>query len=291
MLQTRIAPIVLAAVPMVLTASVLALAPACLYAQEPAPAADQKRLAEGGMALKTRTEAFSLTFKSDKVVKDKPYSADSITETVQTFADGNRIVRQNQAKYYRDSAGRTRREQTIGTLGPSSPAVSKQIIFISDPVAKLDYTLNPANKTAVMIKPWSENKREAASTIKYHDQGILMEGVSSESKEGTKEDLGKQTIAGVECVGTRITKTIPAGEVGNERPISIVKETWYSPDIDAIVQSKSTDPRFGDVTYSLSNVQLGEQPQQLFAPPADYQIKTAESLKVSVKSKEADEQK
>src|SRR5262245_27328634 len=83
------------------------------------------------------------------VVKDKPYSADSITESTQILADGNRITHKNQARVYRDSQGRTRREQTMGSLGvlqaPSDPIT---MITIHDPVAGTTYFLDPAAHTA-----------------------------------------------------------------------------------------------------------------------------------------------
>ena len=83
------------------------------------------------------------------VVKDKPYSADSITESTQILADGNRITHKNQARVYRDSQGRTRREQTMGSLGvfqaPSAPITT---ITINDPVAGTTYFLDPAAHTA-----------------------------------------------------------------------------------------------------------------------------------------------
>src|ERR1700726_2802573 len=57
-----------------------------------------------------------------QVVKGKPYSADTSTETVQTLADGNRIVHRTVSKVYRDSDGRTRREQTFGNVDPAHPS-------------------------------------------------------------------------------------------------------------------------------------------------------------------------
>ena len=96
-----------------------------------------------------------------------------------------------------------------------------------------------------------------------------------EKRDIVKEDLGKRTIEGVECTGTQQTATIPAGEVGNERPIAIVTETWYAPSIAAVVQSSTNDPRFGQTTYQLRNVQLSEQQRQLFEPPSDYRVEGA----------------
>src|SRR5436305_7768137 len=84
-----------------------------------------------------------------KVVKGAPYTAEAVTESVQTLADGNRIVRKNTAQVYRDSEGRTRRDQTLGAIGPYAAAGDPpQTFFINDPVAGVSYILDPASKIA-----------------------------------------------------------------------------------------------------------------------------------------------
>src|SRR4051794_13582226 len=87
------------------------------------------------------------------VVKEKPYTADSITESTQILVDGNRITHKNQARVYRDSQGRTRREQTMASLGvfqaSSAPLTT---ITINDPVAGTTYFLDPAAHTARQLQ-------------------------------------------------------------------------------------------------------------------------------------------
>ncbi|HYE64022.1 MAG TPA: hypothetical protein VD966_00485, partial [Pyrinomonadaceae bacterium] len=100
-------------------------------------------------------EAFTFSFVSSemsfdrKVVKGAPYSAEAVTETVQTLSDGNRIVRKTSATVYRDSEGRTRRDQTLGSIGPFAAAGDPpQTFFINDPVAGVNYILDPRSRTA-----------------------------------------------------------------------------------------------------------------------------------------------
>jgi hypothetical protein len=88
----------------------------------------------------------------------------------------------------------------------------------------------------------------------------------------THESLGKQTVEGVEAEGTRNTITIPAGTIGNERAIQIVSERWYSPELQAVVMTKHSDPRFGETTYRLTNISRGEPDHSLFELPAGYTI-------------------
>ncbi|MCA1613531.1 MAG: energy transducer TonB [Acidobacteria bacterium] len=89
-----------------------------------------------------------------------------------------------------------------------------------------------------------------------------------------KEALGKQSFDGVEAEGTRNTVTIPAGAIGNERPIQIVSERWYSAELQAVVMSRHSDPRFGETSYRLTGINRSEPDRTLFEVPAGYQITT-----------------
>ena len=78
---------------------------------------------------------------------------------------------------------------------------------------------------------------------------------------------------GVEAEGTRTTETIPAGEIGNEQPIQIVSERWYSPELQVVVMSKHSDPFVGETIYRLTNIVRGEPSRALFEVPVDYTLK------------------
>jgi hypothetical protein len=130
----------------------------------------------------------------------------------------------------------------------------------------------------------SADVRHAVPMRKGH--GPAVAGGSSGNfvkKEPVVESLGKQTIEGVEVEGTRSTITIAAGEIGNELPIQIVFERWYSPELQQIVMSKQTDPRFGETTYRLTGINRSEPARALFEVPADYTIK--ESIRPDVRTK------
>ena len=289
--RTMIAPIITAA----FAFAIAAHGQETMFSTQDGAAQEAKHTAE--ISLLRTTEAgegqearqkiiLDLVTADNQVVKGKPYAADTSTETVQTLADGNRIVNRSVSKFYRDSQGRTRREQTFGNVDPSNSSPHEMKVFIDDPVNSTSYVVDPGEKS---VRPTSRSKKlidehEAGSNsprmmIKVLDQHEAVSGLShlalpklDEKRDIVKEDLGKRTIEGVECTGTQQTITIPAGEVGNERPISIVTETWYAPAIGAVVQSSTNDPRFGQTTYQLHNVQLSEQQRQLFEPPSDYRV-------------------
>jgi hypothetical protein len=239
-----------------------------------------------------------------QVVKGKPYSADASTETVQTLADGNRIAHRTVSKFYRDSEGRTRREETFGNLDPEHPSPHEVKVFIDDPVSGTALVLDPGSKTLeklqrtrnlvdvqstepdgaqIMLKSVKDsetNGQAAPGKVFFNIQedqhssrpNDVVLVIADENRNIVKEDLGTRNIEGVDCTGTRQTSTIPAGAIGNDKPISIVTETWSSEAIGAVVESISDDPRYGKTTYHLTNVQLSEPPRSLFEPPANFKV-------------------
>jgi hypothetical protein len=104
---------------------------------------------------------------------------------------------------------------------------------------------------------------------KIEAPGVYGLGFKTDSKT---EALGLQDFEGVEAEGTRTTTTIPAGAIGNERPIDIIYERWYSNDLQMIISSRHSDPRFGDQTYKLTNIIRANPDGTLFALPADFKM-------------------
>ena len=101
----------------------------------------------------------------------------------------------------------------------------------------------------------------------------VLSGLRTDSNyQSATEQLGARSFDGAEAEGTRTTTTIPAGAIGNERPIEIVYERWYSKTLQMIVYSKHTDPRFGEQTYRLDNLRLDEPDRSLFTVPSDFKI-------------------
>src|SRR5690242_7317755 len=184
-----------------------------------------------------------------KVVKGAPFSATANSDTTQTLQDGTTIHRTSSSTLYRDSAGRVRREVTLSGFGPlQATGKPHTMITIGDPVAGVHYLLNPDEKVAHKMTghkggkngPTSDEKAQAFE--QRMQQRMAKEEASGEVK---KDSLGTQNINGVSAEGTRITRTIPAGQIGNDKPIQIVFERWYSPDLQVMVKSTRTDPRFG----------------------------------------------
>lgn len=219
-------------------------------------------------------------------VKGAPYSAIAVSETVQTLADGNRIRRETTGAVYRDSEGRTRHESQIGDAGHAEAA--RKFITIHDPVAGVHYVLNPQQKTAMKTTMPAVVRRVAvgvpqegpvpAAFAGYAAPVTVVRRVEPAPFPGQRmeqvktEQLGTRMFEGVQAEGTRTTLTIPAGTIGNERPIEIVSESWISPQLQTMVMSKHSDPRTGTNTYRLTAINLGEPDRSLFEVPPDYRI-------------------
>ena len=201
-----------------------------------------------------------------KTVTGAPFSASISTQETETLTDGNKIERSSTGSFARDTQGRTRRDMTLPAIGPwaASGKTPPKMSFINDPVAGTGYVLEANTKTARQMKAHDHNADGAkASSITARLQ-----------KNTTTESLGTQTINGVSAQGTRTTRTIPAGEIGNEKPIVIVTERWYSPELQAALMIKRTDPRTGESVFQLTNIQKQEPAATLFQVPSDYTVKT-----------------
>jgi len=314
----------------------------------------------------------------DRLVTGAPFSADVVSETIQTLQDGTRIIQRFEGRIYRDSQGRTRSERTYQMGGTSE---QKQTINIYDPVDGASYRLDsdtrtgrksvypklapPQPKTTVSSNASADAKdsrkgnapkvtpaqainkiqppypaiakaanasgpvhveilvSETGEVLEAHavgghpllrdaavqaargwtfkpaevsgravkTRGILTFnfGLTDEApapagltktivKPATKtESLGKQMVEGVECEGESAVTTMPAGTIGNDRPIETVNETWYSPELRIMILSKRSDPRFGESTYSVTNINRSEPYAELFLPPSDYKLTDGDS--------------
>jgi hypothetical protein len=207
-----------------------------------------------------------------KVVTGAPFSAVAVSESTQTLADGNHITRKTQTNLFRDGQGRFRKEVTISGFGPlAASGEPRSFIVLSDPVANANFLLHPDTKVAEkMGQRFRGMKGPGKGAFKEKFQAREQEEIASGNLK--KEDLGTQVIGGVSAQGTRVAHTIPAGQMGNEKPILIVHETWFSNDLQMVVMSKRSNPWFGETTYTLTNIQRTEPAAALFTVPSDFTI-------------------
>jgi hypothetical protein len=273
-----------------LTLAGLVFAAAALQAQEPSTF---KFEVQARMPLENRT------------VKNAPYSAEVVTDHMQQLADGNRIVEHSSGRVYRDKEGRVRREEDRPSGNPS--------ISIVDSVAGVSYSLDPERRIAwkssaqvgiALMNKLDAAKMEAAKieelkrrveqapeaiemrkkveaaaraaeamTVETAGGIVTMRRSAMGGEQHKEEALPARTIEGVRVEGRRMTKTIAAGAIGNEWPITIVSEEWTSPDLQVLVLTDRKDPRNGDSSYKLQGIQRGDPSPSLFQVPSDYEVR------------------
>lgn len=202
-----------------------------------------------------------------KVVTGAPFSAQMTRETVEVLSDGTRVDRKMTGTVARDSVGRTRQEMTFNNIGPlSASGQAPHIAFIRDPASGKAYILNQDKQTVfTMNRPVraGANGNSRWTTRQNGQSGHENPNVQTTS-------LGTKTIDGLTVQGTKVTRTIPAGRIGNDKAIVITREEWYSPDLQMVVSSTRTDPRFGTTTYQLVNINRSEPSETLFTVPSGY---------------------
>lgn len=204
-----------------------------------------------------------------RTVTGIPLTAQISVTRENTLSDGNHIFRQSQTLLYRDGQGRIRREMTIDVGTPAMGSVKRTMIIIKDPVAGKRYILDPHSKTAreLPMRPGghgSHGNRAGGPGPDAHTQR------SSDTMQ--EQNLGSKTIDGIQAEGRRITKTIAAGEIGNEKPIEVLSERWFSTDLQIPMLVTHSDPVMGTVTTKVTSVTRGEPEASLFQVPSDYKI-------------------
>ncbi len=281
--------------------SIVALGVAALFV---APTAAQAQGA-GGAAPEWRVAFARMPVEATPAVKGAPYFAEVVTESIQTLADGNRIARRTTGRVYRDGQGRIRREE-------DREAGRVRTISITDPVGGAAWSLNPETKLAwktpyqtagaivrkvegvvpidgPVVDPLEIDRRKEIEK-KVLEAKAALEIVGGAGGGGGArgtggmvpkemawhekvEKLPARQIEGVMAEGTRTTRTIPAGAIGNEQPIAIVTEQWRSPDLNVLVLTRTADPRSGETTYRLLGITRGEPDPSWFTVPGDYAVR------------------
>jgi hypothetical protein len=190
----------------------------------------------------------------------RPVSASEALTTVQTLSDGSHIKSSETNSFYRDARGRMRIETETG-------------IMIYDPEAGVTYDLTKRNHT------YAKHLNSKDSTVTIAAAAHFSSVSSGAAKAGGSrtggpvvEDLAPQMINGVFAKGSRVTTTIPAGAIGNDRELKVVSERWFSDDLKLLVKSWNSDPRFGVSTYELTNIVQGDPDAALFRLPSDYVV-------------------
>jgi hypothetical protein len=280
----------------ILTAAMSLLVAVTIHAQDKAAAANHN--GAGGAVVGVGMAGSSGS--SSGAVHGLPFSADTIYQTDQFLADGNHIHSEVHGKMFRDSEGRTRIETEVPFHGPE-----KLHIHISDPVENGFIDLDTEKKTALVhdfgnasaneIRPPQPTRpATAAAAIAPGALAPLTRPTAlattaaapaataaltkdrrdpqDSSEEAGSTDLGTMEIEGFTARGTRYIAMIPAGQLGNDKPMTNTTERWYSEDLKIELMTKSVSPQSGTHVHKLVNIRIGDPDPLLFQVPADYTV-------------------
>lgn len=220
-----------------------------------------------GQAFQLYSRAGAVGGAAIAALKGHPFSATEETRTVQTLANGTHIETSASRKLFRDMEGRTRVENSDGT------------VTLVDPVLNVKFNLEPKSKSSSQANGFyvggygdvlGELFRKNFPTLST-GKSLVLPALPAEAKE----DLGLRGVNGVTARGERVTVTIPKGQIGNDKEIKVVTERWTSDDLQMLVRSVNSDPRYGETTYELKDISLGAPSPSLFQPPVEYTVKSS----------------
>jgi len=224
----------------------------------------------GGVSTGGTTGAF---IRGPRAPKELPYSADVISESTRLLPDGNRIHQETHGKQFRDSEGRTRSETELPMM--DSRETRFQHISIVDPVQGVFVNLDAGTKTATVRHislPATQPNQTNAGNLAGRTQTAVPARVNTR-EQLRPEDLGTMEMEGFTVKGMKYTRTIPAGKIGNEQPITSIEAIWSSPELQNVFLNKHDDPQSGQRTMKLVNIRTIEPDPSLFQIPPDYTVK------------------
>lgn len=198
-----------------------------------------------------------------KVVTGKPILA-TITITHTETLPGNTISNTSTGTLARGPDGSTYRDMKLASLGPwAASGGEREFTYIRNLTQGTQYFVSVTKGTyhSSAIEP--RGPRENAGK---HPPDGSTETVT-DNPNAIYTDPVTNTVYTVD--DQKVTRTIPAGAIGNQMPIVITSERWYSSTLELLLKEARSDPRFGSTTYQLSNI--GQSPSSsLFVPDASF---------------------
>ncbi|MGC1383624.1 MAG: hypothetical protein WA823_07585 [Candidatus Acidiferrales bacterium] len=208
-----------------------------------------------------------------------PYSLVQETSRSSTLANGAHIDENSKVIHmYRDSEGRTRMESYVTTPQHGGKALDLATVIITDLATGKCYFLSPQARTAtesVMpgLAAMVQNAATPVAAVRTAAaQQVPAAGAAGTTPEMKHETLPAQEMDGLTVTGTRLTQTFPTGSIGNDRPIVVTRTKWYSDELGIDVLSESSDPRSGDTTTRVTQLDRTEPDASLFQVPPGYTI-------------------
>jgi len=239
----------------------LAITAASLLAQQPLRGPD------GGT--KTRVSGVDVL-----AVPNAPFSSTTTTEWTRTLEDGTVIKTHLLAHIARDSKGRVYRERCSFVPANVDPSSHLNEVHIYDPVGKFQMRCGLRARQCVVS---NYTPQTFFDTI---PEGSFADG----TRYLKREFLGTQTISGLSVTGTRETKTINPGVIGNDRALNLSREFWYNAELQTNLKVIRDEPGTGRQVITLSEISRDEPNPEIFKMPFGYTVLDTRSGKSRVES-------
>ena len=224
-------------------------------------------LPASGQSVRTHAQVMSRT---DVRAAKTQYTAEFKTTQVQALADGTTITRELTEVKAADSQGR-RMSATTTVSGDRGPETH---VVVYDPVARTQTTWHSSSKIAHVFRMSTPEAEHTCSRIMTDHVSV----VSVPKSKMAAENLGTESVQGVEARGRRYTTTIPTGTAGNDAPIVSTLEVWTALGLNSlVVRYIRDDPRSGKTTRELTSLSQSEPDPSTFQPPEGYEIVTKDS--------------
>jgi hypothetical protein len=190
-------------------------------------------------------------------VPGAPFSATVRTEVVRRLEDGSILMRKNHRLVARDSSGRVFQERRA--LSPDDDKAQSRLTSLEfrNPVSHEIYRCDPQGRVCHVFQ-YNSQPPEANEPTPPPDSGIQV----------TRIAIGQEVISGVETTGSRQLTTIAANLAATNRPITVSKEFWYSPQLGINIVVKRFDPRSGTQNFLVDELVVGEPNPTMLEPPA-----------------------
>lgn len=195
-----------------------------------------------------------------------PFSLVLAAEWTRPLLTGGTFTITNQRPIKRDTAGRIYQERRLMEPKGSGRTSPLSWIQLEDPVAGVYYECNPHRKVCEehALPPEPAPRVTPSQTT----SGPLRNGRGYR----THEDKGTDTVAGLPVHAYRDTTVMNAGTMGNDSPMTYVRDVRYSNELGFNLASVLQSPGVGEQRFRVTEITTSEPEPRFFQPPEGYRI-------------------
>ena len=199
-----------------------------------------------------------------------PFSLTVAAEWSRPMANGGTFTTVNSRPIKRDSEGRIYQERWL--MSPKGGNIPSRMswIQIADPVAHTFYECEPRQKVCELRT--LRDSLTARFDPERFKSGSLRDAKGDDQGTRTHEDLGEGHFAGMRVHEYRDTTTLNSGVMGNDLPMSTVRQYRFSAELGLNLSSILEAPQIGRQVFTVTEVNPTEPDPSFFLPPRGYKV-------------------